>query len=406
VSRGQAPAARRVFRPALEALEERWQPSTLKVTNTRDGGTGSLRAEIAAAHNGDTIAFAIPKTDPGYDPITGVFTIALTGGELLIKHSVTIGGPSADVLTISGSKHSRVFEVAATAKSVALSGLTIGDGFTAGNSGTTFMGGGILNESTLALTDCTLAGNSAPQGGAINNQAALRLTNCTLSGNSAINGGAGDGGAIINFGPLTVSGCDITGNSADSGGGIWNGGSGTATINAGTTVSGNSAIAGGGIYNWTSPTGTLTIDWCTLSGNSARGSGGGIFDLVGNITIEGGSALTGNAAVTGGGIYVNNNASGTGAFALTISNCTLAGNSATQGGGIYLSDPGRIQYTVTVSGCLLYGNTATVEGGAIFSNSTAGTLTVSNSTFGNPLANGPDDIVGPYVDGGDNSFGP
>src|SRR5215472_7351937 len=57
----QRPAAPR-FRPHLEALEDRWLPSTLAVTNNLDSGPGSLRAEIAAARNGDTIVFA-PSLD-------------------------------------------------------------------------------------------------------------------------------------------------------------------------------------------------------------------------------------------------------------------------------------------------------------------------------------------------------
>jgi hypothetical protein len=49
--RTSKPAGRRAtFRPRLEALEGRDVPSTLTVTNTLDSGTGSLRAEIAAAH--------------------------------------------------------------------------------------------------------------------------------------------------------------------------------------------------------------------------------------------------------------------------------------------------------------------------------------------------------------------
>ena len=47
------------FRPQLEALEDRWMPSTLTVTNVSDSFTGfvagGLRAEINLAQNGDTI---------------------------------------------------------------------------------------------------------------------------------------------------------------------------------------------------------------------------------------------------------------------------------------------------------------------------------------------------------------
>src|SRR5262245_66250646 len=49
------------FRPHLEALEDRWVPSTLTVTNALDTGAlgdGSLRGATAAAQSGDTTNFA------------------------------------------------------------------------------------------------------------------------------------------------------------------------------------------------------------------------------------------------------------------------------------------------------------------------------------------------------------
>ena len=58
--RGQAhkdTRKRAIFRPRIEALEDRWLPSTLTVLNNLDSGAGSLRAEIAAAQSGDTILF-------------------------------------------------------------------------------------------------------------------------------------------------------------------------------------------------------------------------------------------------------------------------------------------------------------------------------------------------------------
>src|SRR5206468_12451354 len=92
---------RPTFRPTLEALEDRWVPSTLTVLNNLDSGAGSLRAEITAAHNSDTIVFA--------SGLNGQ-TITLTSGEVLISHNVTIAGPGAGPLTVtvSGKNNSRV----------------------------------------------------------------------------------------------------------------------------------------------------------------------------------------------------------------------------------------------------------------------------------------------------------
>jgi hypothetical protein len=99
----------------LEALEGRVVLSTLTVTNTLDSGHGSLRYEIAQAEKHpakDTIEFKIPKTDPGYNSSTGIWTITLTSGELDITQNLTIQGLGASLLTISGDFRSRVFEVA------------------------------------------------------------------------------------------------------------------------------------------------------------------------------------------------------------------------------------------------------------------------------------------------------
>src|SRR5262249_62284660 len=162
---------------------------------------------------------AIPTTDPGYNPATGVFTIALTGGELLIKHNLTVSGPGADVLTISGSKLSRVFDVAKN-ETVTLSGLTIIEGSAAGT-GTPGHGGAIENSGTLTVNGCTLSDNTAFVGGGIYNEppGTLTVRNSTLNGNFASNAGGG----INSDGTLTVNGCTLTNNSTGfdgAGGGI------------------------------------------------------------------------------------------------------------------------------------------------------------------------------------------
>src|SRR5262249_20968210 len=87
------------FRPALDGLEDRALPSTLTVLNLNDAGAGSLREELARAQDGDTVVFA-PR-------LRG--TITLTSGELQVGKDVTIQGPGAGRLAVSGNHDSRVF---------------------------------------------------------------------------------------------------------------------------------------------------------------------------------------------------------------------------------------------------------------------------------------------------------
>jgi predicted outer membrane repeat protein len=334
-----SPRKRPTFRPALEALEERWVLSTLTVLNTHDSGAGSLRADIAAAHSGDTINFA-PSLDGQ--------TITLTKGELLINKNLTIAGPGAGALTVSGNNQSRVFEMAAGTQ-VALSGLTIDNGFAVN-------GAGILVDTgaVLAVSNSTLSGNSA-----------TTVSNCNLTNNTSLAGGGG----IYNHATLTVNSNSTVSGSSDVG--IAN--AGTATI-SGSTLSNN---GGSGVYNFTS--GTVTVSDSLLNANFAYGDGGGVYNA-GAATITN-CTLSGNSAPEyGGAIYSSSNFSGSGR--LNVSGCTLSGNSSTHGSGgaVYITAG-----TATISGCTLSGNSAGSEGGGIFI--VGGTATVANSTLtGNTAA--------------------
>lgn len=223
------------------------------VTNTNDSGAGSLRQAIADVDAGGTIEFA-----------AGVSGTIVLSGELVINKSLTINGPSADVLTISGNNESQVFYI--TGNNVALSGLTVTDGYhdccgggihwasngmlTIDNcaffhnksphggavrldggvvlvNNSTFLentaedGGGALRleEVTLIATNSTFYSNIAERrGGAIlaSEEAGANISNCTFSGNIA-NGGewnAGGGGAIAVFEPVNIKNSIVVGNYA------------------------------------------------------------------------------------------------------------------------------------------------------------------------------------------------
>ena len=66
--------------------------ATVTVINTKNNTAGSLRQAIQDAKAGDTIKFAIPKTDAGYDPVERTFTIDVAGSELAIGKNLTIDG--------------------------------------------------------------------------------------------------------------------------------------------------------------------------------------------------------------------------------------------------------------------------------------------------------------------------
>jgi len=336
---------RPTFRPTLEALEDRWVPSTLTVRNNFDSGAGSLRAAIASAHNGDTINFA-PSLDGQ--------TITLTSGEILIKHSVTITGFADRNVTISGNNASRVFELFSSTKpTVTLGGLTISDGYANGPNLDDVVGGGILNQGALTVSNCTLSHNFAGQGSAIHNDGPLTITGSTLSTNS------GNTGVIQNYSTATVSDSTFSDNTDT---GIWNDGTLSVT---GSILSGNFI----GISNL--GTATATLNGCTLSGNYGRA-----IDNSGSAALKlSNSTLSNNSSRNyGGGIYVSG---GT----VTVSGCTLtanvagsAGGSIYSGGGIYVSGG-----TVTVSSCTLTGNSAPNAGGGIYVG--GGTVTLTNDTM-------------------------
>ena len=204
-------------------------------------------------------------------------------------------------------------------------------------------------------------------------------------------------GKTVSISGLTMTNGQPSGNFPDdSGGGIYNDHA-TLTMNN-CTLSGNSAIWGGGIYNaGFNPGGSaaLTVSNSTVSGNSANQTigrgGGGIYndgDNNGSATLAiSNSTLSSNSAPYGGGIV--NDGTFAGNAALTIDNCTISANSATGtgsafGGGIYNDGDSGGSATLSISNSTVSGNSAG-QGGGIVSNAT---VTINNSTLsGNTALN-------------------
>ena len=250
---------RRAARLRMEMLEDRLLPATFTVTDTSDNAsdTGSLRYAIdnlasGSAASTNTINFSLPSGS----------TVTLSNGALTISQGVTISGPGADLLSVSGNNASNVFTINSFGVSVTMSGLTI----TGGNS--SYGAGLLVNAGTLTANNVVVSGNQATQNGnggggiyagaagvvtmsnsaIINNTSAgvgagiyeylgssVTLTNCTLAGNSA----ASNGGGIYTYAPLTLADCTLSTNSGFIGGGIYI--NGTTTVGLGNTiVAGNS----------------------------------------------------------------------------------------------------------------------------------------------------------------------
>ncbi|HEY7946048.1 MAG TPA: right-handed parallel beta-helix repeat-containing protein, partial [Acidimicrobiales bacterium] len=360
--------------------------ATQSVTNCNDSGVGSLRQAVLNAASGDTITFALSPA---------CSTITLTSGEIDISQSLTIDGPGAGALAVSGNDQSRVFAV--ISGTVAISGLTIENGDIPGNINSS--GGGINNDGTLSVTNTVLLDNTVqgPGGGIYNDfGASLTVTDSTFLGDG---GPIASGGAISNEGTaVTISGSSLVDNTADQGGGIWSQGP-TITI----TNSSISDNTGGGI----SASGTLSLTDSTVSGNSG---GGGVRDggeltvtdsqvsdnsgtgISGDPLVLTGSTVSGNSGATdGGGIYARGTSS--------VTTSTISDNSASDGGGIYFD-----QGTLSVTNSTISGNfTALSHGGGDIADYSPGLSMAATIVASSP--SGGDCSMPGYVtitDGGDN----
>lgn len=398
---------------------------TFVVTNLDDKGEGSLRQAIIDANDAGkkvSIVFDVTKTGKG--------TIELETELPWITAPVSINGPGADFIAISGDNNNRILtfhDGGDKAQKVAVSGLSLVDG-------KAFTGGAIFNVGqTLAVSDVMFWGNATTNsdGGAIRNDSGkLTISDSVFAGNTA----GRDGGAIsaLSFDAITLRDIMVAGNEADrDGGGIMIHAT-PVFKSSGITVLANAADRNGGglgMFN-TAEQARWNFSNDIFTANLAGEQGGGLhfeslhivdtFTAGMNTTMKGILASNNTANgfdVAGGGLFfseageskvvvrdaafLNNTATDArgGGIAitainsevrpLTIQNSVISGNAAvSNGGGIHVGQDGA----ASLKGLTLTGNSATAApisfGGGLgaFSN---GALEVASSTIlGNHAENG------------------
>jgi predicted outer membrane repeat protein len=265
-------------------------PPTLIVTNTNNSGPGSLRQAVLDANataTAEHIIFDASFNSPQ--------TITLTTGDIVLAGSgnanVTIIGPGANLLTVSGNNNSRIFSILENSV-VNISGMTL----TGGNGGSSGpgngFGGAVNNQGVLTLSNMIITGNTAgASGGGIyaEDRATLSLSNSTVSGNMATTSGGGIAFDIDST--ATISRSTISGNTAAMrGGGVHLQPDEDNLIKIeSSTISGNMAPTGAGIYREPSGTLTVTLSSTTVANNTATNIGGGVVG-----TMNAGNTLIGN----------------------------------------------------------------------------------------------------------------
>ncbi|MGH7783711.1 MAG: Calx-beta domain-containing protein, partial [Candidatus Binatia bacterium] len=243
-------------------------PTALTVTSLADTDDGSCTADPDGCTLREAInaANALPDANEISFAPTVTGSITLTGSLQSILTPMTITGPGANVLTISGNDVTQIFTIA-NDQVVNISGLTLAHG-----NGP--LGGAILDMGSLTISNCMFANNSSiPSGGGGALYVAGGANNPTFIQDSTFsNNSSGEGGAIeVQSSPAIITRTTFDHNTASGSGGAIKGLAATITV-ADSTISGNSAHDGGGIYL---VAGTYTLVNDTISNNVATTSGGG-----------------------------------------------------------------------------------------------------------------------------------
>ena len=255
------------------------------------------------------------------------------------------------------------------------------DGNTAADGGD---GGGLwCGYNSPSFLDCRFLNNTANFGGGMYCWSSNpTITNCIFTNNTADYGG---GIRCKEFSNPTLENCEFEGNTANAAGGGMHSFESSGTLENCTFTDNISIGDGAGAYFLFSDS---VLTNCVFDSNSSTDEAGGLFseqsDLVMNYC-----TFTNNTGDYGGGLYCwgSNPA---------ITNCVFTDNSANYGGGIRCygdSSP-------TITDCTLMSNTANYDGGGMYNTSDS----IPALVYTLVCANNPNQIVGPWTDGGGNTI--
>jgi CSLREA domain-containing protein len=271
-----------------------------KAANSNDGfcdADCSLREAVAAANDGDTVAFS---------PSLVGQTFLLGGTDIQITEDITIDGnlDGTNVAFVSGNGTSRHFWIQATGK-LTLRNIMLVQG---NGTGTSLSGsggsigteiGGVLDMDRVAVRSNTALETGAIRlSGGVNN----RITNSSITGNTS---GAITAIAVINDANVSISNTTVSRNRIVGLGSGW----GAITVFAGTiimrncTVTENEAELGGGMYIVGDVGDVVNIGNSIIAGNTASTMGQDINLIVPATLSSAGGNLIGNTQTIPAGIF-------------------------------------------------------------------------------------------------------
>jgi len=319
----------------------------------------TIQAAIGAAYDGDVILVA-----PGIYTSSGEAVADTLGKTLTIE---SLGGPSTTILDGQGTRRGLYCSGESPAH-VTVSGFTIQNGTPP--TGQESDGGGILTIGDLTLSHCIIEYCQAGSQGAglaagthpFPTGQTVSIDNCTFQYNTAEYGGA----VLAHDCNVSMTNCQVLNN--------------TGTNN----------IGGAGLGHYVSGY-THSLENVTFSGNTSPGGTWGKAGAMSirnttNITMTGCTVTNNSSLVSGGGISYWYGARFDPHTGLHPDGNPVSSKSRSRGDGMFV-----------LSDCLIRGN-STVGNGAGLSLEASGTALIATIVCGNA----PEQINGPWYDGGDN----